>query len=446
MFANKRLWAIILCAIFALALGLRLGLAAAFVGLDAPPDAQANPDQLDFEAIAWQVAQGNGFVLDNGEPTARRAAGAVGTMAVPYALTGRSYAAGRVWLAALSSATCLLCVWIGCIGFGRGVGVIAGLALALYPGHMYYAMHFVSETPFAFWLALGAALSLHGLRHEWRWRHMLAGAVWACAILTKPQFVLMVPLVLGILALIKIVALCRNTSPRGATASPTTARSNPAHFGYAPALITCLAVAACVAPWIARNHAVMHTPGLSTIVGHTLWGSNNEVVLNDPEWRGLWVRTSDLELTLNQPLPEGEAAANDAATGYAIAFARSHLRDLPGMALSKLRRLITPWPATTNRAVRWAEGLAWMIAAPLLLLGSVRWWRRHRAAAYVLVTPIAVTLAVSVVFYGSVRFRNALAPVLIVFAAAGFDWLLSRIRGHYRSRSVAPLRSAPVTC
>ncbi|MEM9416697.1 MAG: hypothetical protein AAGA29_14645 [Planctomycetota bacterium] len=87
---NRRRWVIALAALFTIAFAVRLGLTAAFVGLDAPPDAQANPDQLDFEQIAWQVAQGNGFVLDTGDPTARRAVGAVGTMALPYTVADDS--------------------------------------------------------------------------------------------------------------------------------------------------------------------------------------------------------------------------------------------------------------------------------------------------------------------------------------------------------------------
>jgi len=429
MLASQKNFAVAVVGVFVLAFGVRFALASAFVGLGAPPDASANPDQLEFEAIAWEVAQGHGYVLPTAEPTARRAVGAVGTMVPPYLVAGRSYTAGRVWLVLLSSATCLCCVWIGALGFGRGVGLLAGVALALYPGHAYYAMHFVSEGPFAFWLALAAALSLHGLKHGWRWRHVLAGAAWGCAILTKPQFVLLLPGVLGLVAAVKIAALLRGAGASPALRSNAAISKNAKASPIPAALITCLAVVAFVTPWIVRNHTVMGTPGLSTIVGHTLWGSNNEVVLHEPEHRGLWVRTSDLERELVHPLPQGESAANDAATGYAVAFAKSHKGELPGMALSKLGRLVAPWPVTENRAVRWAEALAWLAIAPFALVGMWRWWRSNRAWACVLLAPIAVTLMVTVVFYGSVRFRNALAPLLVVCAAAGVGWVAERLSG-----------------
>ncbi|MFI4861766.1 MAG: ArnT family glycosyltransferase [Phycisphaerales bacterium JB063] len=439
-------WASALCLVFALAFLVRVGLACTFVGLDAAPDAGANPDQLDFEMIAWEVAQGHGFVLADGQPTARRAVGAVGTMAIPYAVTGRSYAAGRLWLVMLSSATCLLCVWIGTLAVGRGVGLLAGVGLALYPGHAYYAMHFVSETPFTFWLALGVAVTLHGSMHRWRWLHAFAGVAWGFAILTKPQFVLMIPLVIGVLLLLKLAALLRNTADEAETIPFAAAGRGSRRTGYAAVLVTCFAAGACVLPWIVRNQVVMGTPGLSTIVGHTLWGSNNEVVLTDPEWQGLWVRTSELENILGQPLPEGEAAANDAATGYAVAFAKSHLRDLPGMVLSKLYRLVTPWPATSNTAVRWAEAMTWIVAGPFALLGGLSLWRRHRAFALVMLTPIAITIAVSVVFYGSVRFRNALAPMLVVFAAAGVAWSVSLVRARMGLSANSARSASAVTC
>lgn len=410
--SNHKRYILATLGVVALAFGIRLGLTAAFVGLGSPPDAQANPDQLEFEAIAWQVAQGHGFSLETGEPTGRRALGAVATMVPPYLAAGRSYAAGRLWLVLLSALTCGLCVWIGALSFGRIAGLLAGLGLALYPGHAYYALHFVSETPFTFWLALAVALSLHGLRANWRWRHTLAGAAWAMAVLAKPQFVLMIPLMLAFIGVYSLAGL----------------RRDAVAWWRMPAIVTCLTAAACIAPWIVRNHTVMGTPGLSTIVGHTLWGSNNEVVLNDPVWCGRWVRTSDLERQLGLPLPEGEAAANRAATAYAVAFAKSHRHELPGMAAKKLHRLITPWPVTDNQPVRWAEGLAWCCVGPLAAVGLLLGWRQHRVAICVLLTPVLVTLGVTVVFYGSVRFRNALAPVLLVLSAGGLVRLVALFR------------------
>ncbi len=38
----------------------------------------------------------------------------------------------------------------------------------------------------------------------------------------------------------------------------------------------------------------MGKPTLSTVGGYTFWGAHNEIVFHDPQFRGSWVRTSDL--------------------------------------------------------------------------------------------------------------------------------------------------------
>ncbi len=141
-------------AIFLIALTARLGLTHRFVGLDAPPDAHANSDQLDYEVLAYHLVTGEGYAIHPGQPTASRTPGTSFTLAPVYAAFGRSFTAGRVWFCVLSALTCVLAVWLGTAGFNRAVGLSAGLGLALYPGHAYNAMHFVSETPFGFWMML----------------------------------------------------------------------------------------------------------------------------------------------------------------------------------------------------------------------------------------------------------------------------------------------------
>lgn len=403
------------------AFALRVGMASAFVGLSSPPDAQANPDQVDFEAIAWQVARGHGFVLDDGSPTARRAVGTVASLLPPYLVAGRSYAAGRVWIALLSAATCGLVVWIGAMGFSRRVGLTAGAMLALYPGHAYYAMHFLSEAPFGFWLALSVALTMRAHRASRVWWYAPAGLAWGMLILTKPQFVLLLPLVCGAFVLYTIAALLRKAGRAENTRQVS--RHGVAFQSGAAIFMTTLTAGACMTPWIIRNHAVMGVPGLSTIVGHGLWGGNNELVLDDPVWRGRWLKTSELERRLGVDLPADETAANKAALGYGLRFIRENPREMPGLAAAKLGRLVTPFPRTGNQAVYWSEAVAWCLLAPLCVLGFVRWWRHSRSDVMVMLLPIIVTLAVAVVFFAIVRYRNALSPVLVVIAAPAVESL-----------------------
>ena len=72
-----------LVAIAVLALCVRLWVAAEFQGLSSPPDAGANPDQVDYEALGWRLASGAGFSRADGSPTAFRPPGTPVLIEVP---------------------------------------------------------------------------------------------------------------------------------------------------------------------------------------------------------------------------------------------------------------------------------------------------------------------------------------------------------------------------
>jgi len=442
---NRRFWVVFSLVVVA-AFGLRLSMASAFVGLSSPPDGLANPDQVDFEAITWQVAQGNGFVLDDQAPTARRAVGTVITLAPPYLVAGRSYTAGRMWLALLSAATCGLVIWIGVMGFNRRAGLIAGGMLVFYPGHAYYAMHFLSETPFGFWLALSVAITMFAHRSGQYVHFAIAGVCWGMLILTKPQFVLMLPMA-AVVAVLFAVAIRITGREKGGKSSETGSQGHCGARVFVGAAIVMALSTMVISPWIVRNARVMGTPGLSTIVGHGLWGGNNALILDDPVWRGRWLRTSELERRLHIELPEGEAEANQAALHHGLAFIRENPRAMPGLVISKIGRLVTPFPRTENKVVYWSEAAAWVVLAPLCAFGVVRWWRERRGDLLVMLLPIAVTLAVAVVFFAIVRYRNALSPILVVFAAPTVAWLIEKaMPEHVRGDAPGecPLAIAPI--
>ncbi len=182
-------------AILAFAIAIRVGLAAVFVGLDAPPDAAANPDQLDYELFAWRMSQGEGFTLQDGTPTARRPPGTSLVLLPVYAVFGRNFAAGRLWFCLLSAATCLAVGWVGREAFGPLTGLIAATGLAAYPNHAYYAMHFLSEVPFSLLVVTASGASIRAFRDErsLSWA-TAAGLCWGLAGLVRPNILLVIPL------------------------------------------------------------------------------------------------------------------------------------------------------------------------------------------------------------------------------------------------------------
>jgi len=405
--------------VFLFALAIRLGLTYQFVGLDAPPDANANSDQVDYEILAYHMVIGEGYAVTPGTPTATRTPGTSLTLAPAYAVFGRSFIAGRVWFCVLSALTCVWVAWLGSICMSRIVGLLAGVGLAVYPAHAYSAMHFVSETPFGFWLMLALIASMYSLRKQrGGWEiDLLAGALWAMVVYTRPQMLLAVPFAIAIAG---GAFLLRDRRCLKACA------------------VQVAVLALVLSPWVMRNAMVMGKPTMSTIVGYGLWGSHNELTFNDPAYRGGWVKASVL-IDADHPLTGTEVQRNDQALAYGIESIRAHTNQMPGLIAAKLWRLISPIKDTDNGLVKIAFAAGWLAVAPLMLLGVLVAYKDTPAAVWLLMLPVFATLASTIVFYGSDRFRDAIAPVLIVFATVGLYGILSAITGSRAARCAGTL-------
>ncbi|MEM7681050.1 MAG: glycosyltransferase family 39 protein [Planctomycetota bacterium] len=416
---TPRRHALCLAAIFLAALGLRLGMAEAFVGLSAPPDAHANSDQVDYEAFAHQLARGAGYTLEDGTPTARRPPGTSFVLAPVYAAAGRDWAAGRVWFALLSAATCVLVGMAGTLAFGPIAGLIAAALLALLPEHAYYAAHFLSETPAAFFAAGATALTLLALRKPNLTLHLAAGLCWAAAIYCRPQTLLAVPLV-GVVALYPYLREHYRPNHRHRERRLRNRRACVHAFAVQAAV-----VGLAIAPWFARNAVVMDKATFSTVAGRTFWGAHNDQTFTDPTLMGDWVPTSTLPGSAD--LPRDEVAHDGAAMQAGVAAVSRHRAKLPEMTLRKVGRALNPVRATPNRLVRIVFSASGLIVLPLAVVGVILARRRRESTAMVVVAvPLIAFAMTTLLFYGSPRFRDAAAPAYALLAALPLAALVER--------------------
>ena len=178
----------LLAGAFVSALVIRLAVTVAFTGLGAPPNLSANPDQDEYERITYNVSRGAGYSMNGETPTAVRPPGFTLTLLPVYKIFGRSFAAARLCLILLSAFTCLFAAWSAYQWSGRLPAVITAWWLAVYPGHFYYAMHFLSETVYAFWLSAAVACTLVAMRRQKIAIGAIAGVLWAMAILTASNW------------------------------------------------------------------------------------------------------------------------------------------------------------------------------------------------------------------------------------------------------------------
>ena len=411
MIAGSRATWKLLLLVFLAALMLRVTATARFVGLQAPPDYDAQPDQVGYESLAARMSQGLGYTHSNNRPTAYRPPGTSFFLLPVYVLFGHSYLAGRLWFCLASAATCLVAYAVADRAYGGNTGLWAALLVAFYPGHFYYSMHFVSEGPFALFVLLACWLTILSLTRRATSGAIAAGICWGFATLVRPNAVLVLPL--GWLAVLSVrdrKRLVRN------------------------ALIQMIAVACVVFPWLARNRVVMGAWTMARVSGPTFYGAHNEQTLQNPATLGRWEDRCALgDVEDRQALDE--ALLCSTAWKKGLATVRAHWQKLPYWEVMKVWRLIQPFEPTPNRKVMWAFSLSWLAIAPCLVVGVVIAWRRSQSATIVLVIPLLAVVLTALIFYGATRFRHSVAPNYLVLSAVALDALSTTLLSRFRSTS-----------
>ena len=424
-----------------LAFGLRLGATAVVQGFSTPPDASANPDQLHYEAQAFQLSQGNGYVRSSGEPTTRFPPGTSFFLSPVYAVFGHSYAVGRIWFCLLSALTCGLLAWVGLQLFGPTTALVAALWLAVTLSHVAYAPHFVSEVPYAFALVLacGCALSsladLSSAGQPSRYSILLsgmAGGMFGVATLVRPQAVFILPLAWLVCGLYvywywsQHQFSTRLTSLFSEPFSQLFLRLFPRLFLRLTVASLCMSL--IVGVWVVRNVIVTGKPVIAASGGTAFWAAHNERSFTDRRYRGSAVPLRELpQLQDSVGLNEIERDAVFWRNGWQEVWA--NWQRLPELIVWKVWRLCAPFPETSHGLVSWAFALAWVWTAPLSGLGLVWAWRRfppedgHKI--WVVFLPVLALLLCSLVFHGSIRYRHSLEPLFVLFGAYGLVGLLS---------------------
>lgn len=428
---------LVLALVFRLATGI-------FLGMNAPPDrAACGADTVEFELGAWNMAQGNGFVLwEDGAPSAFRAPGYPLMLAGLYRLFGRQYWMNRVVLSLLGALTCLVVYRLGlALRFGHRVALCGMLVAALHPLQAYFCGHFMSEVPSAFLNVLATLFLVKGCRlaggvgsGEWgvgsgRVRTTvhpppstvffiaLAGVVNGLSVLVRPAAIFLVPIFGGLLVL-------------QGWRRPLRAMLLAVVFG--------IGTLVAVAPWTLRNYRVFDRFCLvASNGGSTLWGANNAVTatVGGKHW-GYWISTGfDPEVKQREVLSLANEVDRDRREwALGVEFLKSNPAKIPGLLAGKLYRVVSPFPLSANRVFVLMAAASQVVMLLLCMAGLVV--MRERVLAVIHLPVLAQFLALTatvLVFYGSERFRMPYEPVFAVYAGAGLAVLCSGLY-HWKRR------------
>jgi 4-amino-4-deoxy-L-arabinose transferase-like glycosyltransferase len=360
---------------------------------------------------------------------------------------------GRMLLCFIGSLTCVLVYLLARDLFGKRVGLITGCMAAIYPGLFIYDGWVYTESLYIF-LVTAFTYSLYKLQRtgKMRWA-MWSGIALGLANLARPNGeVLFGMLAIWATGIILAKGLPWRTLVKGG-------------------LAVCLVTTAIIAPWTLRNYQVSHSFVMVSLGGgDVLLGSYNNNVVQGTT--GLW--TSPRNITPRPDLPPIVLAGHDArgytaqddnlATDYALQWILAH----PGGALLlmsyHLKTMWTPFTAENNLPFmafpdRLLSPVIWYLLvsmSPAIFLlaaaGLVLTWRARWRQLLIVYASIALTIAQNVAFYGNMRFRAPIEPLLVLLAGGVLWWFtgdepgtLHAWRAKKRGRSaIAVGRPSPI--
>lgn len=282
----------------------------------------------------------------------------------------------------------------GKLGAGERAGLLAAGIAALYPPFVTADGLVMSEPLFVLAVVVALLIACRLIAAPAVALAGLLGAVAGLAALTRPEGLLLVPL----LAWPAAFAPARGRALRLIAAT--------------------VASAAVLAPWLARNVVVFHRLTLATDASTVIAGANchDAYYGHDAGWWSLQC--------LARGRTRAQLVAGDASTATGLRYAREHLPRLPVVLVARVLRtfdLLQPLrQGNLELRRRWVDVAGLVFYYPLLALaglGLARCGRRPRIVA-LLLAPVGMAVIVSALGWGVGRFRVAADVSLIVLAVA----------------------------
>lgn len=410
-------------------------LRAGYTWLAMGPEATASSDAVSYDMVAWNLARGVGFCLDGATgpyPTAFIPPALPYAVSALYRLVGHQFFAALLLQCAFGALVPLLVRALGDTMFGGHVGRTAGWLAAVHPLLVFFSGYLLTESLFCVTLLLALLASAAWVKTPRAGRALGAGLLWGVAALTRPTAL---PL--------PVLVILWSAWPLGL------AVGGRERVRQLAALV--LGVVLVVAPWTVRNALEFHAfIPVTTGGGRSLLDANNPIVWDDPALRGGATSVYGLEPYASRFRGRSEAEVDALSARLAREFLRERAASIPSMAAHKLARFwrLTAERANTGSWSRDGSPLAPLLRVidPLLLwsalilpgaaIGIATTLRgaRRLYQALPLFMILAFTLG-AVVYWGSLRMRVPIEPLVVLYAAVGIE----EIRRWWRIRR-SPLR------
>jgi 4-amino-4-deoxy-L-arabinose transferase-like glycosyltransferase len=390
------------------------------VGFDRAPFG----DEIDYHALATNLAAGEGYALRPGYDTARRPPMYPAVLSVLYRLTGPSPPAARLLQVLLGGVIVWLTFLVARRFFSVRTAWLATIATALNPFLIFISGYMLTENLYIIAL-LGMLLLMPRVDSLTSWPRVAgAGVVLALASLARPTgFVVGWWIVAAVLLFDRV----------------------PVSRRLARCALLALAFVLVLLPWAVRNYRAFDRVILFTTHGGiTFYQGNNRKVLDIPQYKGGVAPLAQLpgQESLRQM---SQLDREEAAWALGKQFLKENKSGIPRLLWNKFRRFWRFrsdvglsgiksgwWFQNDSFLGRMASsldvGLMYAIfAIPLFALGLIFTYRSWRTLLIIYGLIVCHT-GITLIFHGSLRMRSPLEPIIAIIAAEALVRLVDRMR------------------
>ena len=415
---------------FARALGLiaLAGLALRWAYAVVQRDFLVQGDAMTFHQVADHLAAGAGFIQPFTvpvQPTAEHPPLWELVLAGADLLGADGYLSHRLLAGLIGTVTVVLTGLLGRRVAGPRAGLLAAGIAAISPMLITADGSLMSETLYGALVAAALLAALAMRAAPSAGRAALVGGLIALAGLTRGEG-------LGLLALVAL-PLCLSAGPDRRRRAVLLAAAAGAF-------------ALVLAPWTIRNLTTFDEPFLVSTNANAVWQG-----ANCPEtYGGTLIGSWSFRCYLPHRAGEDESrwAARNRDAG--LRYLREHRGRLPAVVVQRLGRgldvahtgqalYLNAAEGRPARPMRWAIRWSWLVMA-FAAAGALLLRARRDTGLWILLAPVWLALALTIVTYGSTRFRHNAEPSLAVLAAVSAEWCLQALRAR---RAAPPPASAP---
>lgn len=395
--------------VFCVALGIRLAFVAP-MPMDNYRSAFSSDNTLDSKAyvdIAKSLRE-HGVYGYGGRPSAYRPPAYPWLLAGSFWAFGENYRVVRFVQALLGAATCVSLFGIGLVLFNRWVGLLAGLALAVYPFAIYFSGSIMTEGLFHFLATTALLLALCSLQRDaGGWVIVAAGVMSGLATLCRPTFV-------------PFLAF--------AVAAGVGARVWSRIALLKPLLVVGLLGFAIVSPWIVRNSMVFGRPVfITTYTGLNLYEGlpGKDQVTQHADFGYNYHTIEDPSLAV---LPKPEVEMEREQRAYWRRFVLEHPVEFAREKLEDVAQFWFDFNLAGNLGRRAGlVRLAPFLAYAIVLAGGVGatillWTRGQRFPVLFVWTVILLTMGLTIIIFAGKRYRIPTVDTYLILLTAWLVW------------------------